>query len=193
MCPYYKTEDGFEIQMGTNHLGHFALTGYLMPLLKKTKNSRIVSTSSVGHNMGNIDFSDINWESRKYNTNKAYGDSKLANLYFIYEMARRLQNISNAPTPVVAHPGVTATDLDRHSLFFRIFNIFVAQKVELGTLPTLRAATDPDVKAGEYYGPEKMKGMRGYPVKTDSNELSKNIEKAQQLWAFSEKMTGISY
>ncbi len=193
MCPYSKTEDGFEIQMGTNHLGHFALTGLLMPLLKKTKDSRIVATSSVGHNMGNIDFSDLNWEKRKYNTQRAYGDSKLANLYFTYELARKLENETDAPMPVVAHPGVTATELDRHSAFFRFFNIFMAQKVEIGTLPTLRAATDPNVKAGEYYGPKGFRGMHGYPEKTDSNKLSKDLEKAKNLWTLSEEMTGIRY
>jgi NAD(P)-dependent dehydrogenase (short-subunit alcohol dehydrogenase family) len=85
MCPYSKTKDGFEIQMGTNHLGHFALTGLLLPLLKSTPGSRIVATSSIAHKTGNINFEDLNWESRKYNTNKAYSDSKLANLYFMYE------------------------------------------------------------------------------------------------------------
>lgn len=193
MCPYAKTEDGFEIQMGTNHLGHFALAGLLMPLLKKTKDSRIVATSSVGHNMGNIDFTDLNWEKRKYNTSRAYGDSKLANLYFTYELARRLKDEPNSPMPVAAHPGVTATDLDRHSRFFRFFNFFVAQKVEIGTLPTLRAATDPNACAGDYYGPANLKGMRGYPQKTDSNLLSKDVVKAQKLWSLSEKLTGIIY
>lgn len=89
MCPFDKTRDGFEIQMGTNHLGHFALTGYLMSLLKKTKGSRIVATSSIAHRTGNINFVDLNWEKRKYNTQKAYGDSKLANLLFVYELKRK--------------------------------------------------------------------------------------------------------
>ncbi len=193
MCPYSKTEDGFEIQMGTNHLGHFALTGHLMPLLKKTKGSRIVATSSMGHRMGNIDFSDMNWEKRKYNTNRAYGDSKLANLYFAYELARKFDGNQNAPMTTAAHPGITATELDRHTRFFRFLNIFFAQKVETGTLPTLRAATDPEANSGDYFGPGGFMETRGYPVKVDSNELSKDVNIARKLWELSEKMTGVSY
>lgn len=193
MCPYSKTEDGFEIQMGTNHLGAFALTGHLMPVLRKTKGSRIVATSSMGHRMGNIDLSDLNREKRKYDTNRAYGDSKLANLYFTYELARRLNGGADAPMAVAAHPGATATELARHSRFFRIFNIFFAQKVERGTLPTLRAATDPEAKAGDYYGPDGFMETRGYPVKLDSNVLSKDPVIAQKLWTLSEALTGVRY
>ena len=109
MCPYSKTKNGFEIQMGTNHLGPFALTGLLMPLLMSTKNARIVSTSSVAHNQGDIDFTDINWEKRKYNTSKAYGDSKLANLYFSYELNRKIENTASRTKVITAHPGGTKT------------------------------------------------------------------------------------
>jgi NAD(P)-dependent dehydrogenase (short-subunit alcohol dehydrogenase family) len=193
MCPYAKTEDGFEIQMGTNHLGHFALTGHLMPLLKKTKGSRIVATSSMGHKMGNIDFDDLHWETRKYNTNRAYGDSKLANLYFTYELVRKLKNDHNTPMVVAAHPGVTATELTRHSKFFQVFNIFFSQKVAVGTLPTLRAATDPDAQPGDYFGPRGFMEMVGHPVKVESNALSKDEKKAQQLWTLSEELTGVEY
>ncbi len=193
MCPYSKTEDGFEIQMGTNHLGHFALTGHLMPLLKKTKGSRIVATSSIAHRSGKIDFSDINWEKRKYNTNRAYGDSKLANLYFTYELARKFDGNQDAPVIIAAHPGVTATELTRYSRFFRFFNIFFSQKVEMGTLPTLRAATDPEAKPGDYFGPEGFMEMKGYPVKVESNKLSKDVNIARKLWEISEEMTGVRY
>lgn len=193
MCPYAKTQDGFEIQMGTNYLGHFALTGRLMPLLKKTKNSRVIATSSVGHRMGDIDFSDINWENRKYDTNKAYGDSKLACLYFVYEGTRRFKNDPNAPKMIAAHPGVTDTELARHTRFLQIFNWFVAQGPEMGTLPTLRAATDPKAQSGEYYGPKGFFEMRGYPEVTDSNSLSKDESKAKKLWELSEKMTGVKF
>jgi len=193
MCPYSKTEDGFEIQMGTNHLGHFALTGHLMPLLKRTNDSRIVATSSMGHRMGNIDFSDINWEKRKYKTNQAYGDSKLANLYFTYELARKFQGAPNAPMATAAHPGATSTELARHSRLIQFFNIFFAQNVEIGTLPTLRAATDPEAKSGDYFGPNGFMEMRGYPVKVDSNELSKDADITRKLWEISEEMTGVSY
>lgn len=193
MCPYSKTEDGFEIQMGTNHLRHFALTGHLMPLLKKTKDSRIVATSSVGHRMGNIDFSDINWERRKYKTNRAYGDSKLANLYFAYELVRKLKDDPDAPVVTAAHPGVTATELSRHTPFFQFFNKFFAQHVDKGTLPTLRAATDPEAKPGDYFGPDGFMEAKGYPVKVDSNARSKDESLARKLWEVSEKMTGVSY
>ena len=107
MCPYSSTEDGFEIQMGTNHLGTYALTGHLMPLLKATSNSRVVVTSSIAHKQGNIDFSDLNWKKRNYKTSKAYGDSKIANLYFTYKLAEILREDTDAPTITAAHPGWT--------------------------------------------------------------------------------------
>ncbi|MEZ4385340.1 MAG: oxidoreductase [Nannocystaceae bacterium] len=193
MCPYAKTEDGFEIQMGTNHLGHFALTGRLLPLLRATPGSRVVATSSFGHAMGDIDFSDVNWERRPYNTNRAYGDSKLANLYFTYEFARRYRDDPDAPTAVAAHPGATVTELARHTPWIRLFNRFVAQKVEIGALPTLMAATAPGVRAGDYYGPEGPFGVRGYPTKVESNARSHDVALAERLWALSEEMTGVEF
>jgi NAD(P)-dependent dehydrogenase (short-subunit alcohol dehydrogenase family) len=193
MCPYAQTEDGFEIQMGTNHLGHFALTGRLLPLLRATEGSRIVATSSFGHAMGNIDFTDMNWEKRPYNTNRAYGDSKLANLYFTYAFARRYKDDPQAPTAVAAHPGATATELARHSPGIRFFNRFIAQKVEIGTLPTLMAATAPDVAAGDYYGPEGFMGIRGYPAKVESNARSHDVALATKLWEASVAMTGVDF
>lgn len=193
MCPFSKTADGFEIQMGTNHLGHFALTGLLMPLLKKTENSRIVSTSSMAHNMGNIDFSDLNWENRKYKTSRAYGDSKLANLYFTYELMRKLKGEVNGPKVLAAHPGWTRTELQRHSGFFSFLNPVLSQGVEMGTLPTLRAAIDEQASSGDYYGPKGFMEMKGYPVKVKSNKRSQDKVAAQKLWKLSEEMTGVSY
>ena len=121
-CPFDKTKDGFEIQMGTNHLGHFALTGLLMPLLEKTKNARIVATSSIGHRMGNIDFEDINWEKRKYSPTQAYADSKLANLYFAYHLAEKLKAEHKDIIVTAAHPGWTKTDLQKHTWYMRMLN-----------------------------------------------------------------------
>lgn len=193
MCPFSKTEDGFEIQMGTNHLGHFALTGLLMPLLKKTKASRIVATSSIAHRQGDINFEDINWGERKYITGKAYGDSKLANLYFAYELSRKLQNDQNAPTVTAAHPGWTSTDLQRHSLMFKILNPIFSQNVANGVLPTLRAATDEQAKPGDYFGPSGFLEMKGSPTLVKSTEMSHNESNAKQLWELSEKMTGIQF
>jgi NAD(P)-dependent dehydrogenase (short-subunit alcohol dehydrogenase family) len=193
MCPYSKTADGFEVQMGVNHLGHFALTGHLMPLLKKTKNARIVATSSVAHKTGDINFEDINWESRDYATTKAYSDSKLANLYFAYELARKLKNEPNAPMVVTSHPGWTKTELDRHSGLAAFIGNIIAQKVDMGTLPTLRAAIDENAKSGDYFGPKGFMEMRGYPIVVPSNKMSKNTANAKRLWEMSEAMTGVQY
>lgn len=191
--PYSKTVDGFENQFGTNHLGHFALTGLLMPLLKKTEGSRIVVLSSLGHMMGKLDFEDLNWEARKYNTQKAYGDSKIANLYFTYELARRLKREGDHPRITAAHPGWTATDLQRNSAFMSRMNRFFAQRVHMGVLPTLRAAFDEEAKAGDFFGPSKLMNMRGYPVAHQSNKLSHDETISRELWKRSEEMTGIKF
>jgi NAD(P)-dependent dehydrogenase (short-subunit alcohol dehydrogenase family) len=193
MCPFSKTADGFEIQMGTNHFGHFALTGHLLPLLKKTTDSRIVVTSSIAHKSGDINFDDINWESRKYKTVKAYSDSKLANLYFAYELTRKLEGQEDAPKVVSAHPGWTKTSLDRHSGLASFIGNIVAQKVDGGTLPSLRAATDKTAKSGDYFGPSRMMEMRGNPILVQSNKMAKDQQKAAQLWEISESLTNVKY
>ncbi|MDT0123087.1 oxidoreductase [Paenibacillus sp. RRE4] len=191
--PYSKTVDGFENQFGTNHLGHFALTGLLMPLLKKTEASRIIALSSLAHTMGNLNFEDLNWDARKYNTQKAYGDSKISNLYFTYELARRLNKDGNHPRITAAHPGWTATDLQRNSALMSGMNKFFAQRVEMGVLPTLRAAFDENAKAGEFYGPSGIMNMRGYPVAHSSNKRSYDKARARELWKRSEEMTGVKF
>lgn len=190
-CPYSKTEDGFEIQMGTNHFGPFALTGLLFDILKKTPDSRIVSTSSFAHLQGNINFSDLNWETRKYNRAKAYADSKIANLYFTYELAKKCE--AGHPLVTVAHPGWTKTELDRHSGIAAFLGNILAQKVEMGTLPTLRAAFDTEAKPGDFFGPNGLFGIKGYPVIVKSNKLSHDEIIAKKLWDMSEKMTGVKY
>ena len=143
MPPYGKTKDGYELQFGTNHLGHFALTGQLMDILKTTTDSRIVNVSSGAHNWGQLDFNDLNWENRKYKPGRSYGDSKIANLYFTYELSNRISG--NSPIVIAAHPGWTATELQRHSGVFKFLNNFFAMPIEQGALPTLRAATDEQV------------------------------------------------
>lgn len=193
MPPYSKTKDGFEIQMGTNHLGHFALTGLLMPILRKTEGSRVVAISSMSHAQGNINFSDLNWETRSYNTTSAYGDSKMANLYFTYELARKLDEYDSNPRVTAAHPGWTTTDLQRHSALMRFMNIFFGQGVEMGVLPTLRAAYDDNAKPGDYYGPAGLMNMRGYPIKHNSNARSHDKDAATELWDISEELTGVNY
>ncbi len=191
MPPYSKTTDGFEIQMGTNHLGHFALTGQLLDLLQAADSSRIVNVSSLAHRFGEIDFDDLAWASRDYNTQRAYGDSKIANLYFTHELAKRLGD-SN-PLAVAAHPGWTATDLQRHSGLFSFLNPIFAQTPAMGALPTLRAGFDHEVTAGEFYGPARFGHWRGYPVAHEPNELSRNGAIAERLWEVSEDLTGIDY
>lgn len=193
ICPYSKTQDGFEIQMGTNHLGPFALTIQLMPLLTKTPHSRIVNTSSMAHKSGNINFEDLNWTSRKYKTMQAYADSKLANLYFTYELVKKLKNHPNAPLVVSAHPGWTKTELDRHSGFAAFLGNVLAQKVEMGTLPTLRAAFDSEAKPGDYYGPSGFMEIKGDPIKVPSNAKSHEEASAKKLWDLSEKLTGLTF
>jgi len=193
MPPYGKTKEGFELQFGTNHLGHFALTGHLFELIKKTPNSRIVNISSSAHNWGNIDFSDLTWENRKYKTGRSYGDSKIANLYFTYELRNRLGDKISNPAVTAAHPGWTATELQRHSSVFSFLNRFLAMPIWQGALPTLRAATDSNVKSGDYFGPDGFQELRGYPVKVEPNKLSHDKEIAKKLWGVSEDLTGIKF
>jgi len=191
--PYSKTKDGFELQFGTNHLGHFVLTSLLLDLLKKTNNSRIINVASNAHKFGNISFQDINWEKRNYSAWRSYGDSKLANLYFTYELKRRFEKSDINIIAAAAHPGWTATDLQRHSGIFEFFNGIFAQKISMGALPTLYAATAPDVKSGDYYGPSGWQEWRGYPKKTESNRLSYDKDIAAKLWAVSEELTNTNF
>ncbi len=191
--PYSKTEEGFELQFGVNHLGHFALTALLFDLIRSTSNPRIVNVSSNAHKMGRIDFDDLNWEKRKYNASKAYGDSKLANLYFTYELRDRLQQKNLQVKVTAAHPGWTATNLQRHSSIMEFMNKIFAMSVEKGTLPILRAAVDKDAQSGDYFGPDGFMEMTGYPAKVESNKLSHSKERAEKLWEVSEKMTGINF
>ncbi len=190
--PYSKTEDGFELQFGTNHLGHFALTGLVMDLLTATPGARIVNVSSAAHKYGNINFEDLNWEKRKYSAWKAYGDSKIANLYFTYELQKRLKKSGSKLLVTAAHPGWTATDLQRNSGFFEFMNI-IAQKTEMGALPTLRAAIEPNISGGEYFGPADWMEWRGYPRLVQSNKLSRDEAISNKLWEVSEGLTGVNF
>jgi NAD(P)-dependent dehydrogenase (short-subunit alcohol dehydrogenase family) len=193
MPPYSKTEDGFELQFGTNHLGHFALTGQLLDLILKTENSRIVTVSSGAHRYGQLDFEDLNWEKRKYKKIKAYGDSKLANLYFTFVLQEKLEKAGSKTIAVAAHPGWTGTDLQRHVGLLNFLNRFVSQDIDMGALPTLYAATAPDVQESDYYGPDGWKEMKGYPKKVVSNELSQNKDIAKKLWDVSEELTKVKF
>lgn len=192
-CPYSETQDGFEIQLGTNHLGHFALTGRLLPLLLNTENSRLVVLSSMAHAFGKLNLADVNWTKRKYNTNRAYADSKQANLYFMYELIERLKDQPNAPTISAAHPGWTRTELQRHVGVINYLNRFFAQDVDQGALPTLRAGFDSNVDSGDFYGPADFFEMHGEPVKVKPRKLSPNKETGKILWQQSEALTGVCY
>ncbi|MFV1365985.1 SDR family NAD(P)-dependent oxidoreductase [Mycolicibacterium elephantis] len=189
------TEDGFEMQFGTNHLGHFALTGLLLENMLQVGGSRVVTVSSVGHRiLARIHFEDPHLE-RKYNRVEAYGQSKLANLMFTYELARRLK-AKEAPTiAVAAHPGLSDTELMRHLPDFIpdfVWKI-VAQPADKGALPTLRAATDPGVQGGQYYGPDGIGESRGHPKLVASSAQSHNEDTQRRLWSMSEELTGVTF
>ncbi len=191
--PYSKTVDGFELQFGTNHLGHFALTAGLMSLLQETKGSRIVNVASSAEKFGRLNFDDLTWEKRQYKAWRAYGDSKIANLYFTYELNRRLKGSGSEVIITAAHPGWTATELQRHASITGFLNDFFAQDISMGALPTLRAAYDKEAHGGEYYGPNGFMELRGYPVQVSSNKLSKDQTIAARLWKVSENLTGVLF
>jgi NAD(P)-dependent dehydrogenase (short-subunit alcohol dehydrogenase family) len=190
---WQATADGFELQFGTNHLGHFALTAHLWDLVVATKDSRVVNVSSVAHKYGKIDFDDLNWKNRRYKKGPTYGQSKLANLLFSLELGARVARDGEGPMVVSAHPGWTATDLQRHNGTIRAMNPFVAMQPWQGALPTLYAATAPDAEAGGYYGPHGFMEMRGYPVRVDTTKAAKDKDVARRLWEVSEEMTGVSF
>ncbi|MBY3793768.1 SDR family NAD(P)-dependent oxidoreductase [Rhodococcus fascians] len=194
--PKITTEDGFELQFGTNHLGHFALTGLLLDRILSTPRSRIVTVSSVGHRMrAAIHFDDLQWE-RTYSSSGAYGQAKLANLLFTYELQRRL--LGTTTIAAAAHPGLSNTELTRNIVtplrqVLELINPLVSQTSEMGALPTLRAATDAGVLGGQYYGPSGIGGTRGHPKVVASSDQSHDVELQRRLWAVSEKLTGVTY
>jgi NAD(P)-dependent dehydrogenase (short-subunit alcohol dehydrogenase family) len=198
--PRRETADGFEMQLGTNHLGHFALTGLLLPLMVTQPNARVVTVSSNAHKPGSINFDDIMHE-RSYRKWKVYSDSKLANLLFAFELQRRLSAIDSPLISVAAHPGTAATNLVKpgsagNRLKQTVMTVgvrVVGQSEAQGALPQLYAATSPEVRGGEYFGPNGIAENRGYPKRVDSNSASKDPETATRLWALSEDLTGVTY
>ncbi|MFE3257888.1 SDR family NAD(P)-dependent oxidoreductase [Nocardia sp. NPDC059091] len=196
--PRQNTADGFELQFGTNHLGHFALTGLVLDLLLKTPNSRVVTVASLAHRFrGKIHFDDLQWE-RSYDRVAAYGQSKLANLMFTYELQRRLTAHGANTIAVAAHPGGSNTELMRNSpsvirWLAPAVAPLVAQSPAKGALPTLRAATDPGVLGGQYYGPDGFAEIRGYPRVVASSNRSHDLAAQQRLWAVSEQLTGVTF
>ncbi|MFT5040944.1 MAG: NAD(P)-dependent dehydrogenase (short-subunit alcohol dehydrogenase family) [Hyphomicrobiaceae bacterium] len=191
--PLTKTAQDFELQFGVNHLAHFALVGRLLSLLQKTEGARVVVLSSTAANFGAMDFDDLNWETRRYNAWPAYGQSKLANLLFTLELQRRLSVSGSKLAVTAAHPGWTATDLQRTSPTASFFNRFLAMDPPQGALPTLRAATDLGAASGDYYGPNGIGQMRGYPVRVDVPKHANSKEDAAKLWEVSEELTGVGY
>lgn len=190
MPPLDYTRDRFELQFGINHLGHFALTAHLLPLLRRTPGARVVTVSSMMHLAGWIDFADLNSES-SYNATLAYGQSKLANLLFMRELARRLDDANLDVISVGAHPGSTRTELQRHSELMHAFVRYFAQNAPDGALPTLYAATADGVKNAEYFGPRF--GIVGAPARAFLSPLAQNKDLAARLWKVSEELTGIAF
>ncbi|HWB66434.1 MAG TPA: oxidoreductase [Mycobacteriales bacterium] len=198
--PRSLTADGFERQFGTNHLGHFALTGLLLPRMLHREGARVVTVSSTAHKPGRINFDDLMHE-RSYFSWKVYSDTKLANLLFAFELQRRLSAVDAALISVAAHPGTAATNLvrgnaagNRFKETFLVFGIrLVGQSADKGALPQLYAATAPDVHGGEYFGPNGPMESFGYPKRVGSNAISRDPETAARLWAVSEELTGVTY
>lgn len=193
--PRGRTTDGFETQLGVNHLGHFAFTGLLLDSLLGAPAPRVVVVSSAAHRLGKINFRDLMGE-RRYKRWGAYGQSKLANLLFMQELGRRA---GPALTAAAAHPGYAATDLQSKQgsalleLGMKLGNTLLAQSAEAGAWPSLYAATMPDVQSGEYFGPGGPGEIRGNPVRVTRSAASQDDGVARQLWAVSEELTGVHY
>lgn len=195
--PLSRTRQGFELQFGTNHLGHFALTARLLPLLlagpKGAQEATITTVTSIASRFGRMELHDLQFQQRRYSPWNAYGMSKLANLLFALELARRLEMAGAAARATAAHPGVTATHLQRHSSFLRNFvNPWVMTPPE-GALPVLRAATDPLAANGSYWGPSQLLETRGPPAPARLPRRARDRDAARRLWELSEELTGVRF
>ncbi len=199
--PYQRTEDGFELTFATNHLGHFALTGLVLDRLLATPGSRIVTVSSVAHAQGLMHFDDLQFEGG-YEASPAYWQSKLANLLFAYELHSRLEAATALAISLAAHPGIVRTGLWQTSSVLervlisprlRLLNFWAVQDAPAGALPSLRAATDPAARGGEYYGPSGRREFTGSPVRVESSSRSHDAAAQRRLWEVSEQLTGVTY
>jgi NAD(P)-dependent dehydrogenase (short-subunit alcohol dehydrogenase family) len=198
MPPAGTTADGFELQFGTNHLGHFALTGALLPRMLRVAGSRVVTVSSNAHRTGRIDFTDLNWQRRAYRRLPSYAQSKLANLLFTFELQRRLAASGAATAALAAHPGTATTQLTRHfpgvlHSLNQVLGGLYGQSAEMGALPTLRAATDPAARGGEYYGPGGLMQMMGHPKRVEPARRADDAGAQRRLWAESSRLTGVTF
>jgi NAD(P)-dependent dehydrogenase (short-subunit alcohol dehydrogenase family) len=201
--PPGRTADGFEVQFGTNHLGHFALTGLLLPALLRAQAPRVVTTSSFAHRMGRMRWDDLNWHHGRYRKWLAYGQSKLANLLYTFELDRRARDAGAHLVSVAAHPGYANTHLQAAGpeqsgnrlmlIGSGLANRALAQSDAMGALPQLYAATMPDVTSAEYFGPNGRLETRGFPRRVGSNNASRDPAAARRLWQTSEELTGVTY
>ena len=197
MPPYGRTADGFELQFGTNHLGHFALTGLLLDLLLPAAGSRVVTVSSNMHRAGRMNFADLQ-SAQRYRRVAAYGQSKLANLLFSYELQQRLAAAGTQTSALAAHPGTAITGLTRYfppavDRAYHAMGQPIAQSAPMGALPALRAATDPAARGGDYYGPGGWLEFKGYPRRVSSSARSHDQAAQRRLWQESERLTGVRY
>lgn len=203
--PRTPTQDGFEMVFGVNHLGHFAFNGLLLDLIKATPGARVVTVSSLQAKSGKLPMDDLNWEHRRYSAAGAYAQSKLANLSFALELDRRLQAAGIDAISVAAHPGYAATNITNASdgkptwrrrvwvAMGKMGNATLAQPAHLGALPTLYAATAPDVDGGSYFGPDGLAEFRGYPTQLVANPMARDTVIAGELWRRSEELTGVEW
>jgi NAD(P)-dependent dehydrogenase (short-subunit alcohol dehydrogenase family) len=196
--PRGETADGFELQLGTNHLGHFALTGRLLGAMEGRADARVVTLSSIAHKTGRIDFDDLQSEHR-YNRWRAYGQSKLADLMSALELDRRLRAAHSTVRAIAAHPGYSATNLQSAAppladrLVMKVTNAIGAQSADMGALPILYAATYPDLPGGSYVGPDGFGELRGHPHISTPNRAARDEAVAARLWTVSEELTGVHF
>jgi NAD(P)-dependent dehydrogenase (short-subunit alcohol dehydrogenase family) len=199
--PFSRTEDGFELQIGTNHLGHFALTARLLPLLLAADAPRVVTVSSSAHRVGSLDPDDLGWDRRRYQAWQAYGASKLANLLFTSELHRRSEAAGSPLVATAAHPGWAATNLQLAGPSFarnpigrgaaRLANALLSQSAAAGALPQLYAASMPDVRGDEYFGPDGVAESRGGPTRVGRSDAARDEVLAARLWDRSQELTSL--
>jgi NAD(P)-dependent dehydrogenase (short-subunit alcohol dehydrogenase family) len=194
MVPPGKTRDGFETHIGTNHLGHFALTGLLLDSLRRAPGARVVNTSSMAHKLTKgLDLDDLHFERRPYKEMDAYGQSKLAVLSYTFELDRRLRGAGIPVTAVAAHPGWSDTNPDKGNALIRLFTRLIAQPPAMGALPSLYAAGAPQARSGQYYGPGGYKELGGHPAPAAASDQARDAGLGSRLWTRSEMLTGVQY